>query len=197
MNVSLQWAIIYYLYIFLALTIVLLLIPVILSTSLYVFPSLSSPSASSICSWVNFLGLPSLKLGFWRAAIFPVWVRSAIIPLSYSAKASICRTSLTAALQSSFRWRRHDNYIYLICWESIRRKTLISLTFYKYYTKNSGKNRILGGVKFWTRKKAAIWFDYCLCIMLFSFRTLLESCLRNPSNRRRLCRHRRSRREHR
>ena len=27
-------------------------------------------------------------------------------------------------------------------------KTLISLTFYKYYTKNSGKNRILDGVKF-------------------------------------------------
>ena len=27
----------------------------------------------------------------------------------------ICRTSLTVALQSSFRWRRHDNYIYLIC----------------------------------------------------------------------------------
>ena len=27
----------------------------------------------------------------------------------------ICRPSLAVALQSSFRWRRHDNYIYLIC----------------------------------------------------------------------------------
>ena len=27
----------------------------------------------------------------------------------------ICRTSLTVALLSSFRWRRHDNFIELIC----------------------------------------------------------------------------------
>lgn len=33
---------------------------------------------------------------------------------------------------------------------------LISLTFYKYYTKNSGRNRILGGVKFWVRM--SVWY---------------------------------------
>ena len=49
----------------------------------------------------------------------------------------ICRTSLNEAPLSSFWWRWRDCFIYLMCCESIRRKTLISLTFYKYYTKNS------------------------------------------------------------
>ena len=39
----------------------------------------------------------------------------------------ICRSSLMVALQSSFRWMRHDNFIELICWESIRRKRLFTL----------------------------------------------------------------------
>ena len=37
-------------------------------------PCSKSYNANSICSCVNFFGLPSLKFGSWRAMAFPVWV---------------------------------------------------------------------------------------------------------------------------
>lgn len=37
-------------------------------------PRSKSYNANSICSCVNFFGLPSLKFGSWRAMAFPVWV---------------------------------------------------------------------------------------------------------------------------
>ena len=55
----------------------------------------------------------------------------------------ICRPSMTVALQSSFRWRRHDNYIELICWESIRRKRLFPSLSINIIPKIQGK------IEFW------------------------------------------------
>ena len=49
-------------------------------------PCSKSYNANSICSCVNFFGLPSLKFGSWRAMAFPVWVSHTMAPLSYSAK---------------------------------------------------------------------------------------------------------------
>src|SRR5699024_1144352 len=59
-------------------------IPVFSSTLLYVCVSFNL-IACSICCLLNFLGLPSLKLGSCRAIILPSCVRSTIISRSNSA----------------------------------------------------------------------------------------------------------------
>lgn len=78
----------YFLIIFLALTIVDLLIPVILTTSLYECLERSSTAISNSLS-LYFLGRPSLKSCLNLASSLPVCVLSTIMFLSNSATASL------------------------------------------------------------------------------------------------------------